>query len=75
MERAEQWFTCMEKSNVQPNVTSYSSVINACAQKGDVERAEHWFKWLEQANVQPDVTSYNSVINTCAQKHVLMTLL
>ena len=53
---------------MQPNVTSYNSVINACAQKGDVNRAEHWFKRLEEFLVQPDVMSYSSAINACAQK-------
>lgn len=43
VERAEQWFNWMEKANVQSDVTSYNSVINACAQKGDLDRAERWF--------------------------------
>ena len=31
---------------------SYNSVINACAQTGDVERAEQWFQLMEKANVK-----------------------
>ena len=46
---------------------SYSSIINACAQKGSMKRAERWFKWMEKARVQPSVMSYNSVINACVQ--------
>jgi len=58
----------MEEAHVQPDVASYNSIINACAQNSDVNRAEQWFKWMEDARVHPDVTSYNSVINACAQK-------
>ena len=50
----------MQEANLQPNVASYSSVINACAQKGDVEKAQQWFNWMEKANGQPDVTRYSS---------------
>ena len=53
---------------LQPNMRSYSSIINTCAQKADVERAEQWFCWMEKAHVQPNVVSYGSVINACAQK-------
>ena len=42
----------MQQANAQPNVTSYSSVINACAQTGDEKRAEQWFKLMQQANVE-----------------------
>ena len=51
---------------MQPDVRSYSSIINACAQNSDVKRAEQWFKRMEEAHVQPDVASYSSVINACA---------
>ncbi len=51
---------------MQPDVTSYNSGVNACAQKGNVESAEPWFQWMEEASVQPNVTSYNSVVNACA---------
>ena len=57
----------MEEAHVQPTVTSYCSVIKACAEKGSVKKAEQWFVWMEEMGVQPNVASYNSVINACAQ--------
>ena len=71
MKGAEQWFKWMKEAHVQPNVTSYSSIMNACAQSGDVKRAEQWFKWMEEVGMQPDVKSYNSVTNACVQKGIV----
>ena len=41
----------MEEAHVQPDVMSYNSVINACAQNSDVERAEQWFKWMKESHM------------------------
>ena len=40
MSRAEQWLKWMEEAHVQPDVKSYGSVINACAQKGEMWRVD-----------------------------------
>ena len=45
----------MEEPHMQPDVKSYSIVINACARRGDVKRAEQWFKCTEEEHRQPDV--------------------
>ena len=58
----------MERTSVQPNATSYNSLINARAQKGDVARADQRFRRMEKASVQPNETSHNSVIHACAQE-------
>ena len=57
----------MDEAQVQPDVTSHNSIINACAQSGDVNRAEQWFKWMELVEIQPNIVSYSGVIKACAQ--------
>ena len=52
--RVQQWFRWMQEA-VQLDVTSYSSIMNACAQVDDETRAEQWCKWMQEADVQPDV--------------------
>ena len=46
---------------------SYNSVINACAQGGQVEQAAQWLQAMKDQGIEPDVKSYTSVINACAQ--------
>ena len=52
------------EAQVQANVMSYNSIINACAQQGDAKITEQWVEWME-THAQPDVTSYTSIINAC----------
>ena len=46
---------------------SYNSVINACAQGGQLEAAVQWLQAMKEQGIIPDDNSYNSVINACAQ--------
>merc|ERR1719359_252468 len=57
----------MERSGVTPNVVTFNSVINACAQCGDVDRAESWFRRMLAKEVTPSVETFNSLINACAK--------
>ena len=45
---------------------SYSSVINAWAQKSEVKQAEQWLEWMCKADMKPELISDNSVINAWA---------
>ena len=46
---------------------SYTSVINACAQGGQVEEAVKWLQPMQDQGIKPNDKSYNSIINACAQ--------
>ena len=67
MPGAVKWLEAMQSSGVPPNARSYSSVINACAQSGDVPGAVKWLEAMQSSGVPPNDRSYSSVINACAQ--------
>ena len=52
----------MENANLQPDLTSYSSVINACAQKGGIERCPQIFaKTLAGKTIALDIELANTI--------------
>ncbi|CAE7359560.1 unnamed protein product, partial [Symbiodinium microadriaticum] len=53
---------------VKTDAFSYNSVINACAQRRDIERAETWLEKMLSEGIQADEVSYSSVIKACVQK-------
>ena len=52
----------MMKAGVQADTISFNTVIEACAEAGEVARVEHWLSEMTQAGVEPDSTSYNTVV-------------
>merc|ERR1719324_1473153 len=54
-------------SDIEPNVVSYSSMIDACAKAGDPARAERWHRTMVEKGVQPNAHSFSAVINACAK--------
>merc|ERR1719443_166192 len=52
---------------IEPNVVSFSSMIDACARVGDLARAEHWHGKMQEWGVQPNVYIYSALINACAK--------
>jgi pentatricopeptide repeat protein len=52
---------------VEPNVVSFSSVINAYAQAARPEEAERILREMHASRVEPNVVSFSSVINAYAQ--------
>jgi pentatricopeptide repeat protein len=57
----------MIKSGIQPNLVSFSSLIDAFAKFGKVTKAEEWFNQMLKLDVQPDAVIFNSLINACAK--------
>jgi pentatricopeptide repeat protein len=54
----------MEHQGLQPDVQSYTSVIDCIARHGESpEHAEDMIKRMMKAGVRPDVVSYSAVIN------------
>lgn len=52
----------MQEHRVEPNVTTYSSVINAYANKGHWAGAEDVLHRMEVKGLEPDVITYNSLL-------------
>jgi pentatricopeptide repeat protein len=52
---------------VLPDVISYNSCIQACANVGDVSRIEPLLKRMKQAGVSPNLRTYNNILLLYAQ--------
>ena len=57
----------MAEAGIDPNVNSYTVLIDACAKSGEVARAENWVTRMEDNGVQANVVSYSAVIDACAE--------
>merc|ERR1719223_1702560 len=60
----------MEKPSspkAEPNVVTYSSMIDACAKVGDRAGAERWHKRMVERGLQPNTHTFSSVITACAK--------
>merc|ERR1712046_249121 len=53
---------------LEPNVVSYTAVIDGCAKAGHAESAARWFDDMLKHKVTPNSLTYNAVINSCARK-------
>merc|ERR1719487_1995275 len=58
----------MHGAGIKGDTISYTTVINACAQTGDVEKAESWLVRMLESNVEPNTITFNAVIAACAKK-------
>ena len=53
---------------LQPNVVTFSALINTCARVGEADKAlEYYREMLEKWSVNPNVTAFNVVIHACAK--------
>lgn len=52
----------MVEGGVEPDVYTFNTLINACAQRGDAERACDVFDEMKRMGVAADVFSYNTMI-------------
>ena len=50
------------------NRVSYSTVINAVAQEGDVNAATSWFSSMCDDRISPNEVTFCSMIKACANK-------
>jgi len=57
----------MNSSKAEPNVVTYSSMIDACAKVGDRAGAERWHKRMVERGLQPSAHTFSSVITACAK--------
>merc|ERR1719272_2818068 len=70
MDRAQGLLEDMQKSKVEPDIITYSTIVKGYCLEGDVERA---FKVLEDMKgddkFAPDEIMYNSILDGCAKQH------
>jgi len=64
---AEKQTEKMNSSKVEPNVVTYSSMIDACAKVGDRHGAERWHRRMLERGLQPNGHTLSSVITACAK--------
>merc|ERR1719229_630228 len=55
------------QADVEPNVVSFSAMIDACAKIGDANRAKYWHQRMVAHGVKPNAHSFSTVINACAK--------
>ncbi len=68
-ESASEWLSNMETQKLKPTTITYTTVMNACAQVGDLQKTVFWVKKMKAASLKADTTACATVINACA-KHV-----
>jgi len=64
MKTAQQWLQQMTEASVPPNEVSYTTFINHCAKRGDIDGANHWFKEIRAADLRPNALSYTCMIRS-----------
>merc|ERR1719384_401548 len=57
----------MESSGVATCTVTYTTVIAACAKRGDIDRAECWFGRMIEKDLEPNVITFGSMIDSCAK--------
>ena len=54
----------MQDAGLQPDVISFSAVIDACAKQGEAAKAEEWLSKMQAAGLQPNVISYSAATSS-----------
>ncbi|CAJ1372444.1 unnamed protein product, partial [Effrenium voratum] len=68
LKAAERCMQEAQEEGIEPNHVVYTSMINAYAQRGDVESAGAWFRLAkQQRQVRLNLWSYNAMIKACAK--------
>ena len=52
-----------------PNLLTYSSVINVCTEADNIDTAGGWLAKIRKCDPVPDTVSYNTVIHACLRSH------
>lgn len=60
---ALQVFNEMLTAKCNPNVVTFTAIINACGRGGNVEEAQTIFEAMKEFGVKPNVMTYNAMID------------
>merc|ERR1719224_382451 len=54
-------------SGTEPNVVTFSAMIDACAKAGSLEKAEKWHDKMEDCGIIADVVIYSTMLDAAAK--------
>merc|ERR1719266_2833018 len=70
MNKASQLLEDMGKSDAEPDLITYSTLVKGYCAEGDVDRAFHILEEMKRDNkFSPDEIMYNSILDGCAKQH------
>ena len=58
----------MKRLGMKPDTVMYTSIITACAAKGDSNHAFDIFNTMKEENVRPNEFTFTALINACCQE-------
>lgn len=64
---AERWLERMLEAGLEPNVVTYTAVIDAYAKAEDSAGAGRWYRRMLEVGVQPNTHTFGAVINAYAK--------
>jgi len=64
---AEHWFRKCEDSGKSPNIKTFNILMNAAANRNDLNATEHWFQVALAKGIQPDSTMLKTLLTTVVQ--------
>lgn len=56
----------MRSKGIEADAGCYNTLINACADVGDIDRALETMQAMQNEGIAPDVITYTSLIKACA---------
>ena len=66
--KAQSWLDSMQNYGVQPDVYSYTTVIEALASRGETDRAQEVLQSMSTAGLSPNRITYTSLIRALCRK-------
>lgn len=61
--------SAMRRAGVQPDATTYTTIIKGFASTGAADQAERWFKEMIEAAVDPNIVTYTALAEAWAKQH------
>ena len=57
----------LKEEGIEPNEITFNSLIDACAQIGDIDRANRWFRCMGTNGIEPNIITVSAMLNACAK--------
>jgi len=70
IDEAKHIFDEMLQDGITPDSLTFASLIDGCAQLGDVDRATWWLNLMKRIKLRPNETFYNFIINAHVKKGI-----
>merc|ERR1719453_2503767 len=66
-EQVLKWFARLQATGQQPDVVTYSTVMHAHANVGDIESAERLLQDMRSHGIEPNTITFNAMLDACAK--------